>query len=257
VTEQEWLACADPTPMLTFLQGEIIALVDDLPSEAERQAMRRLLQGKTIPRKLALFACACCRQIWQVVTDARSRNAVEVAEQAIDGLMSEDQLQVATLASHDARNAIEHKWGKDRAETHIRRVAANACWEGASAVWCARGFGSSVARAVQESADVAAWIGLSASFIDARAKQAQFLRCIVGNPFKPATADSRWLSWNGGIAVKLAHGIYDKRDFARLPVLGDALQEAGCDNKDILEHCRQAEEHVRGCWVVDLILGRE
>lgn len=257
VTEQEWLVCADPTPMLAFLQGEIIALVDELPSEAERLAMRRLLQGNTIPRKLALFACACCRQIWQAITDTRSRKAVEIVEQAIDELVSEDQLQIATLAALDARNAIEHKQGRDRTQPHIRRVAANACWEAASAVWCARGFRSSVERAAQESADVATWIGLSANYIDSRAKQCQFLRCIIGTPFRLAMTDSRWLAWNDGTVVKLTQSIYDNRNFDRLPILADALEEAGCDNADMLAHCRQPGDHVRGCWVVDLILGKE
>jgi hypothetical protein len=161
MTEAEWLECTDSESMLSFLQGGIIALVDDLPSEAERQTVRNLLQGETIARKLTLFACACCRQVWQVVTDGRSRKAVEVAEQAIDELVEEDQLQGATLAAHDVRNAIQHRQGSDPTETHICRVAANACWEAASAVWSAGGFRSSVERVAQESADVAVWIGLS------------------------------------------------------------------------------------------------
>src|SRR5262249_37179360 len=135
--------------------------------------------------------------------------------------------------------------------------AANACWETASAVWSARGFRSSVERAAQESAEVAAWIGLSVNLIDARAKQSQCLRCIVGNPFRQAMDDSTRSLRNCGTAVTLAHSIYDTQDFATLPVLGDALEEAGCDNKDIIEHCRQTEKHVRGCWVVDLLQGKQ
>jgi hypothetical protein len=68
--------------------------------------------------------------------------------------------------------------------------------------------------------------------------------------------DSAWLAWNGGTIPKLAQAIHDERAFDRLPVLADALTEAGCDNADILAHCRQAGEHVRGCWVVDAILGK-
>jgi hypothetical protein len=257
MTEAEWLACIDPTPMLEFLQVGIIALVDGLPSDTERQVMRRLLQGKTIPRKLALFACACCREIWQVVTDVRSRKAVEVAEQTIDDLANERQLDGATLASHDARNAVEHKRGGDRAETHIRRTAANACWEAASAVWCARRFGSSVERAALESADVAAWTARSANFGDARARQAQFLRCICGNPFRPFPLNPAWLTGQGGTIPKLAQAIYDERAFDRLPILADALEDAGCNNADILTHCRGPGPHIRGCWLLDLILGKE
>jgi hypothetical protein len=66
-----------------------------------------------------------------------------------------------------------------------------------------------------------------------------------------------WLAWNEGTVVKLAKGIYDDRAFDRLPVLADALEEAGCHDPAITAHCRQPGEHVRGCWVVDLLLGKE
>jgi hypothetical protein len=72
-----------------------------------------------------------------------------------------------------------------------------------------------------------------------------------------AAIDSRWVEWNDGTVKKLAQSIRAKRTFHRLPVLADALEEAGCQDADILAHCRQAGEHVRGCWVVDLLLGKE
>jgi hypothetical protein len=86
--------------------------------------------------------------------------------------------------------------------------------------------------------------------------QCELLRDIFGNPFRAVTFDLSWLSWNAGIIAKLAHAIYNDPGFDRLPVLADALEEAGCANSDILNHCRQLGEHVRGCWVVDLILGK-
>ncbi len=67
--------------------------------------------------------------------------------------------------------------------------------------------------------------------------------------------DAAWLAWNGGTVQKVAQSIYDERAFDRMPILADALEEAGCTNQDILGHCRQPREHVRGCWVVDLLLG--
>ena len=79
------------------------------------------------------------------------------------------------------------------------------------------------------------------------------IRDIFGNPFRPVTLDSRWLSET---VVALATGIYADRAFDRMPILADALEEAGCDHPDILAHCRGAGSHVRGCWVVDLILGK-
>jgi hypothetical protein len=87
--------------------------------------------------------------------------------------------------------------------------------------------------------------------------QCILIRDIFGNPFRPQPSiDSSWLSWNDGIVSKLAKAIYDDRAFDRLPILADALEEAGCTNADILEHCRQPGEHVRGCWGVDLVLGK-
>jgi len=81
----------------------------------------------------------------------------------------------------------------------------------------------------------------------------EYLRCIVGNPFRPVTfADS----WRSETTVSLATGIYAERAFDRLPILADALEEAGCDNVDVLNHCRGPGPHARGCWVVDGVLGK-
>ena len=79
------------------------------------------------------------------------------------------------------------------------------------------------------------------------------LRDIFGNPFRPVAVDPTWLT---STAVALARGIYDDRAFDRLPILADALQDAGCENADVLDHCRGPGPHVRGCWVVDLVLGK-
>ncbi|OWK40938.1 hypothetical protein FRUB_04830 [Fimbriiglobus ruber] len=78
------------------------------------------------------------------------------------------------------------------------------------------------------------------------------VREIFGNPFRPAVADQIWLSFT---VTALARQIYDSFDFSLMPILADALQDAGCDNEDILAHCRSDGPHVRGCWVVDLLLG--
>ena len=82
------------------------------------------------------------------------------------------------------------------------------------------------------------------------------LRCIFGNPFKPVTAPPSWLAWNGGTVLNMAKVIYAERRFNDLPILADALEEAGCTDEAVLEHCRSGGEHVRGCWVVDLLLGK-
>jgi hypothetical protein len=89
-----------------------------------------------------------------------------------------------------------------------------------------------------------------------RGRVSGLLRDVFGNPFRRVTVDPPWLTWNDGTVVKLAQGIYDERSFDRLPVMADALEEAGCHNADILGHCRQPGPHVRGCWIVDLLTGR-
>jgi hypothetical protein len=88
------------------------------------------------------------------------------------------------------------------------------------------------------------------------ADQMGLLRDIVGNPFLSVAVSPSWMLWNDGTIPKLAHGIYDDRAFDHLPILADALEDAGCDDADILAHCRGPGPHVRGCWVVDLILGK-
>jgi len=84
-----------------------------------------------------------------------------------------------------------------------------------------------------------------------------YIRDIVGNPFHPVSIVPPWLSWCRDIIPKMAQLIYDECWFQDLPFLADALEDAGCENADILGHCRGPEPHVRGCWVVDLLLGKE
>jgi hypothetical protein len=76
-------------------------------------------------------------------------------------------------------------------------------------------------------------------------------------PFRLISFDPSWLTWHDGLLVSMAQKMYDSRDFTDMPVLADALEEAGCTNQDILRHCREPGEHVRGCWIVDLLLGKE
>ncbi len=83
------------------------------------------------------------------------------------------------------------------------------------------------------------------------------IRDIFGNLFFNAVAAPEWLAWNFGTVPTLAQSIYDDRAFDRLPILADALEDAGCTNAAILNHCRGPGPHVRGCWVVDLLLGKE
>jgi hypothetical protein len=121
-------------------------------------------------------------------------------------------------------------------------------------------------RATDEELDAAhreAQAGIRATYslhpsmmVDGFAVLPDLIRDMFGNPFRTAIVEPSWLVWNGGTVVKIAQGVYDDRAFDRLPVLADALEDAGCHDADILGHCRHAGPHVRGCWVVDLLTGR-
>jgi hypothetical protein len=86
------------------------------------------------------------------------------------------------------------------------------------------------------------------------AAQAELMRDIFGNPFREVVFDPAWCTSD---VLAMAQAMYSNRDFSAMPILADALQDAGCDEEDILSHCREDREHVRGCWVVDLVLGKE
>jgi hypothetical protein len=215
VTEAEWLACTDPTPMLEFLRGGA--------SE----------------RKLRLFAVACCRQIWHLLTDERSRKAVEVAERYADRWASDEQLRAASSEAA----AVGIGFG-------IQFSAANAAHFAAlpGRVFADR-CGMYAARAVADPAEPAG--------------QASLLRCLGGNPFRCVAVTSSLLSWNNSAVIRLAQTAYEERhlqsgtlSISRLAVLADALEEAGYTDTDILGHLRGPGPHVRGCWPVDLLLGK-
>jgi hypothetical protein len=99
------------------------------------------------------------------------------------------------------------------------------------------------------------WAAMASNDVPAEwREQSDLVRDIFGNPFRTVTFSS---SWRTDTALSLARQMYDSRDFGTMPILADALQDAGCDNEDILSHCRDANQvHVRGCWVVDLVLGK-
>jgi hypothetical protein len=107
--------------------------------------------------------------------------------------------------------------------------------------------------------DESAWAAadeVTSNELHPRNEQADLVRDIFGSPFSPIHASPEWLTWNDGTIQKLAQAIYADRAFDRLPILADALEDAGCDNTDLLAHCRGPGPHVRGCWAVDLVLGK-
>jgi hypothetical protein len=193
-------------------------------------------------RKLRLFACACCRRVGDLLACESSRQAVAAAELFADGNLRPIDLEVAHAAARwDAAGAglaadyaIVDTAAFDAAAAAARAAADTAAFELDAAA---------VARQAVQAGGVAA-------------EQADLLRDLLGNPFRQAPADPAWLAWREGTIACLAQAIYDSQTCARLPVLADALEEAGCTDVDVLGHCRVPGPHARGCWVVDLLLGK-
>lgn len=226
MTEAEWLACADPQPMLEFLRG------------------------KASDRKLRLFAVACCRRIWHLVTDDRSRKAIELSEQYAEDSVSPEQL---TTGLNEAIEAAQT--GRPPPD-----AAEAACFEMAvSDLGLAGAAGAAADAAAHATANTPYQEGVGYDYDPAgvsaeRVEQCRLLRDIIGNPLRPCSVDS---AWHIGKALMLAQAIHEQRAFDGMPELADALAQAGCTNADILTHCRGPGPHVRGCWIVDLVLGKE
>jgi hypothetical protein len=188
----------------------------------------RFLQGKVSERRLRLMLCGWARLYWKELIP-QGRSAIEVAEQFADGLASDA----------DRRQAdAELLWVTREGDVPFK-------------VWLAR-------FALEQSSDL--WAAADASVRrnpKVKSRQIAVLRDVFADPFRPLAVDPAWLSWNDGTVDQIARGVYDDRAFDRLPVLADALEEAGCRDPAILGHCRRPGAHVRGCRVLDLLLGKE
>jgi hypothetical protein len=187
------------------------------------------------------------------MADQRSREAVEVAERLADGRAGEDEVQAARAGAWEALRAagsVVHLTPPGSADE------ARGCdWPPACEGWAAQAASCVLEPQVGGAAFAAVVVGnrLYPGYQRMHRWQADVLRCLFGNPFRAALAAPGWLT---PTVRALANGIYDERAFDQLPILADALQDAGGDNPDVLDHCRGAVPHVRGCWVVDLLLGR-
>jgi hypothetical protein len=186
-------------------------------------------------RKWTLLAAAFCRRIWPLLTHERSRQAVDTAERWADGLVGSRELNRAGKAA--APYVIQ-----PGAETLAASAAHMTALRGKDNARIAASCAAGATEAAGGSADVE------------RKHQCAIIRDILGYPYRTITIDHSSLSLT---VTSLAEAIYTDRAFDRLPILADALEDAGCTNADILEHCRGPGPHVRGCWVVDLLLAKE
>lgn len=248
--EPEWLAETNPERLLISICPPPVFTV-----------LRRFGSGKQPPfirlddRKLWLLAVACCRRVWHRMTDERTRRMVEVVERWADGQATDEERAAAGAAAHQAfADSSTYYWGQDEAADAVHRAFHATTTAGADlarreedyqpGMWA-----SGVAQSV---------LNLTAGAVDPdysnnpeRPAQADLIRCLTGNPFRPVAFDP---AWRTATAVALAEAIYAERAWDRLPILADALEEAGCLDADVLAHCRSGGPHARGCWVVDGVL---
>jgi hypothetical protein len=229
VDENQWLNCADPQALLSHLGSA--------------------LEG----RKARLFACACCRLVWPLLTETRWRSAVEISERFAEGLAGSRELARAwrqgwAAGSPDsAGSAALYAASTAPAPATVAYLVQRAVW------WSAmRQLGSGEPPWSPEQR----LAGTQARQVVER-QQCDLLREIAGNPFHRSVFRPAWLDVNDGAVRQLARLIARDRDFHHLPVLADALEEAGCTDAVLLDHLRQPSGHVLGCWVLDLVRGQE
>lgn len=234
MTEAEWLAYREPGTMLAWLRGS----------------------GRASERRLCLFTYAAVRRVWPLLHDERSRRGIEIAELNLEESASADELVEASRAARqaraDARFSIRFLPDLDNDSPDC------------AAAWAAGAVSVAVSGNYQATYHAAKALACSSrgSFAQERAFQTDILRDIIGNPFHtPPPLDARLLS--DGLVAKLARNTYDERslpsghlDRDRLIVLADILEERGVTDAGLLGHLRSAGPHWRGCWGLDLVLGR-
>jgi hypothetical protein len=205
------------------------------------------LNGRVNHRDLILIACGCYRLAWSDLPLPKLRTVIEVAEQLVDApeLLGEDEQEIREASQ--ARVPQPHRFKP----VNKRAAALAACYLNGCAITPDPADAVHVFPRILDVLDFLRHIDPHHSKNQRR--HAEIIRCIVGNPFRPVAFDPRWRTET---AVALAAGIYELRAFDRLPILADALEEAGCDHPDVLAHCRGPGPHARGCWVVDGVLGK-
>jgi hypothetical protein len=244
VTEAEWLGGADPRAMLEFLRG------------------------KASDRKGKLFSVACCLRVWHLLADERLHEAVILAERHADGEATDgDMAEAVEAISRVSYSVLEY------AVYSAARSALGAALSYAMTV--AQTTAEAVARYAIRPIPPTANLPLPSrrtirrprlrpqaqrydAIVAERLAQCLLLRDISHNPFcPPPPLTTAVLNWSDGTVRRIAQGIYEERAFHHLTILADALLDAGCEDDALIAHCRSAGPHVRGCWAVDLILGKE
>jgi len=220
MTEEEWRSAEDPAVL----------------SAGSRKA--------ATDRKLRLFACGCCRRFAEFDQFDSYFEHLESGERLADTNKTKAALKRSRSALQARRSPLLDVSGAGHSREWLW------LWLGEVAL------GDNMFRSFSQAiSDASSSNGARREFVKPVVADATHLyRDVFGNPFRPVAFDP---SWRTSTAVAIAKGMYDSRDFAAMPLLADALQDAGCEHADILDHCRGPGPHVKGCWVVDFVLGKE
>lgn len=199
------------------------------------------VQQQSSTRKKLLMYCGCCRVVWEHVTLECNRVAIETSERFADGLATLEELKARWDATR-FEPVVYHSWlldalGPAKRDDSYRQLCPSSHEDNEKLN----------AFQPKRTNEFHRWVhsGWAESGID-----------VFGHVLHPSAA--LLPAWRTSDVLLLAQGIYDDYAFDRMPILADALQDAGCADEEILSHCRDSNRrHVRGCWVVDLVLGKE
>jgi hypothetical protein len=228
LTLADWEASVDLVPLLAFI------------NRRGRTSNCR----SSFARKMRWFACACCRRIWHLLSEASNQEAVRMTEGFAAGQESTTELyRTYEVQLQALRSPSEIRTGR------VKEVAL-------TALYTASPHYSDAIRAAVHSVRALTEGNLHPEAIRQQETTFQInaLRDLFGDLFYSRHMQPQWVLANGGAVRRLAEAIDQERAFERLPVLADALEEAGCAESMILGHCRGGGTHVRGCWVIDMLL---
>ena len=249
MTLDDWLACPD----LWVLPFELGVFPD---------------------RKLHLLTAALLRRVWDRLPSHHTRFAVEATEKFADGQISADAL--AWARSQAVRDSEERIWLAQGSHEDYNLIEGCGGWcptcdSRAERYECRVAKQGGILDGARAGIETPAWVTASAAFYATELENPVFARDHSSDEFKwewrnlfatvrevlgedgtRARLSPEWLTFD---VRALAQGIHRDQAFDRLPILADALQDAGCDDETVLTHCRRPGGHVRGCWVVDLAMG--
>ena len=231
MNEHDWLLALDPAAMIDFLHTRVY------------------------DRKLRLLACAFVRQRWELLRYPTPREAVEMGERYALGAARRREIEaMRQQAQQSAAEAPEFERHAYQAAAATLLPHAIEAVRTASASLRAQ-FIAEEANAAMSREDELRIIVEAGRLVDRQ--QGQVVLEVFGNVFCPPVVEPAWLRWSDGAVAKMARLIDQERRWEELPYLADALTDAGCTEEALVRHLREPGAHVRGCWALDAVLGRE